>query len=87
MRALDLEERRLRALYDPMIVEQIDDSAYEPIEPIEPKEKTEPKIKLRVIADYRNRKIYYKAGQVIEVGQDLASFLMADSPGCFEKIE
>ena len=84
VRALDLEERRFRAQGDPMKLEKIEDSAYEPIRPIEPKEEVGPKVKLNVIADYRNRKIHYKAGQVIEVGQELAAWLMNDASGCFE---
>ena len=41
-------------------------------------------VKLNVVQPYRNREVSYPAGQVIEVSTELAAWLMADAPGCFE---
>jgi hypothetical protein len=41
-------------------------------------------MKLVVKGDYRNREVFYQKGQVIEVPEDAAEFLLRDAPGCFE---
>ena len=40
-------------------------------------------MKLYVLNDYKNRQLSYSAGQEIEVDPEMASFLLADAPGCF----
>lgn len=40
-------------------------------------------IKLQVYRNYRNRDTQYRAGEVIEVTEERARFLMADAPGVF----
>lgn len=43
-------------------------------------------IKLRVKGSYVNRGVAYSPGQVIDVSDEEARFLMADAPGCFEPV-
>jgi hypothetical protein len=44
--------------------------------------------KLRALAAYENgpRGLHYKAGDEFEATPQLALFLMADAPGCFEPV-
>lgn len=44
-------------------------------------------MKLYVVSPYKNRDVYYKAGQVLDVDEEEAKFLMTDSPGSFSKEE
>lgn len=41
-------------------------------------------VKLRVTMNYVNRDLVYKAGQIIEVSEEQARYLMADAPEVFE---
>ena len=43
-------------------------------------------IKLKVTADYANQAEVYAKGSTIEVDDDKAGWLLADSPGSFERI-
>ena len=43
-------------------------------------------MKLYVIANYKNRDVFYKAGrELTDLSEEEASFLMRDAPGCFSK--
>lgn len=44
-------------------------------------------IQLLVKHAYRNRNVSYQAGEVIEVSDEQARFLMADAPGVFAPVE
>lgn len=44
-------------------------------------------VRLRVKNDYICRDLAYKAGAVIDVDDDLAAFLLVDSPGTFEEVQ
>lgn len=41
-------------------------------------------MKIKVISPYINRDTQYQEGQVLEVSDERARFLLADAPGCFE---
>ena len=40
-------------------------------------------MKLIVLSDYRNRRLFYAAGERIEVSDEDGAFLMRDAPGVF----
>ena len=44
-------------------------------------------VKLRSKADYQMRELSYKAGQVLQVDEDVAAFLLRDAPENFELVE
>jgi len=41
-------------------------------------------MKLKVKRDYQNREHNYRAGETIEVSEELGAWLMRDSHSCFE---
>jgi hypothetical protein len=44
-------------------------------------------MKLKVLADYRNRDTFYVEGTILEVSAAEALFLRQDAPNCFEVIK
>lgn len=40
--------------------------------------------RLKVHSDYAMRELHYTRGEVIDVSDDLARWLLADAPDCFE---
>lgn len=44
-------------------------------------------MKLKVLRRYRNAEVYYREGDVVEVTEAEARWLMSDSPGTFEPAE
>lgn len=43
-------------------------------------------IRIMVLALFRSRDTEYHPGQVLEVDEQRARFLLTDAPGCFERI-
>jgi hypothetical protein len=43
-------------------------------------------MKIKVVSKYSNQKAQYGAGQVIDVPEEEAAFLMNDAPGCFDLV-